>query len=384
MDAQCEKSESRPPRGVAPAILLEQVRNTAPFVLDPTFAPTSRARAPYLATLAALNDSRFNSESHLDYYRLCLSAHYGTVATFVPTDVDNQIRFKLWHPILDTATVKAMAELVAQSHQWDTRPVSRRFVQNPETGAILGGHNGEWFSTAAGAYGALKRRDPDAAAEVAALITREVQFEADTYLAFKKSRNGMDLLRTATLMAHNLGDLERVFEMWNIADADPVRDCLRGQSQPALTEAGELNKLMMASENHRHFALRAPRGLRVTADFLLPLAPFLDSWGRAVARHPQLRPEEVADIVHTLVIGWEKLRDPTLPQGGPVGYARAIAGIVEGFSGGMSALSNYLPARVLRSLKSGPLRAQIDVPQKRFEEQWANSALNFSKRRPSS
>ena len=67
------------------------------------------------------------------------------------------------------------------------------------------------------------------------------------------------------------------------------------------------------------------------------------------------------------------------PATAPVGYARALAGILEKFSGGFSELSSYIPARVERALKSGTLRAQIAIPQKRFEEQRAQIALNAVK-----
>jgi hypothetical protein len=57
-----------------------------------------------------------------------------------------------------------------------------------------------------------------------------------------------------------------------------------------------------------------------------------------------------------------------------VGYARALAGILDAFPGGASALARYLPARVERRLRAGALRALIGVPQSRFEQQWAAHA----------
>src|SRR5438105_4521856 len=106
-------------RGISPAMLLGQVRNTAPFIFDELPATT-----PYLKTLREAAPDL--SLSHLEYYRLCLSAHHGTVATFVPTDVDNQIRHRLWHPGLPLETLEAMADLVLESHAWDPTPVSTR------------------------------------------------------------------------------------------------------------------------------------------------------------------------------------------------------------------------------------------------------------------
>jgi hypothetical protein len=378
-----------PKRGVSPDILLEQVRNTAAFALLPEFHPG----APYLEPLRGAPGAAL---SHFEYYRLCLAAHFTTVATYVPTDVDNQIRFKLWDPSLPLETVLEMSKLVIESHEWDMRPLSQRWVRSPRSGEILGGHMGEWFSVAAGAYGATRRRAPDRAAELGGLIVREVQRHAEICRTFREAGDGVRLLKTATLIAHNLGDLDRVIEAWGIGEADPLVQAVykmghgSGASSPwraALSDAGALNKTFMAHENHRHFALRAVKALRSSPDLLLPIGPFFDDWGRTVARHPALRPDDVAQVVSELVLGWERLgkaaaeKAAKTAQGGPaaapapVGYARALAGILDAFPGGMAALSKLIPARVERDLKSGPLRVLIAVPQRRFEENLARSAL---------
>jgi hypothetical protein len=363
-------------RGITPPLLLEQVRNTAAFALDPSFHPG----LPYLDTLR-LQPHTQEELSHVEYFRLCVSAHFTTVATYVPTDVDNQIRFKLWDPALPLEQTMAMSELVMQAHAWDTRPVSRRWVLAPRSGRSLGGHLGEWFSIAAGAYGALRRRAPDRAAEVAGLIVREVENHAEIFSELKAARDGVGLLKAATIIAHNLGDLDRVFEMWGVPADDPLLESVfraghadARRPRAALVEAGALNKAMMALENHRHFALRAVRPLRRSADLLLPIGPFFDDWGRGLARHPLLAPEEIAETVIALVVGWERLgKTPGAPV--PVGYPRALAGILEAFPGGMAALGKLLPARVERDLRSGPLRVLISVAQSRFEETIGKTAL---------
>jgi hypothetical protein len=254
---------------------------------------------------------------------------------------------------------------------------------------------GEWFSVAAGAYGATRRRAPERAAEIAGMILREVRRHAEIYSDFSSARDGVGMLKTATLIAHNLGDLDRVLEMWNLPAEDPLVEAVfkmghgsasgsgsASRSDPGrvLAQAGALNKSFMAHENHRHFALRAVKALRRSADLLLPIGPFFDAWGRTVARHPALSPAEVASVVSELVLGWERLGKAAAEkalkaqQGGPeappapVGYARALAGILDAFPGGMAALSKLIPARVERDLKSGPLRVLISVPQARFEE----------------
>ncbi|MEK6579767.1 MAG: hypothetical protein AABZ55_11115 [Bdellovibrionota bacterium] len=376
------------PRGVLPSILLDQIKNTVPFIFDPVF---SHDEIPFIAQIKALAADPQRQFNHFEYYKLCLSAHHATVASYVPTDVDNQIRFKLWYPVLPTAVLVQMTEIVLQSRAWNNRPVSARWVVGPTTGIFLSGHHGEWLSTAAGAYSSLRKRAPDTAARVAGEIVSEVQNHALVFEDFKKSRDGLGLIRAAGIIAHNLGDLDRVLEMWNVSDDDPLRAAvfkcghrLEGQGptpyRSALTQAGQLNKTHVSHENHRHFALRSVKSLRRSADLLLPMGPFFDPWGARVAKHPALSPKDVGLIVETLAFGWEKLQAAAeTPALAPVGYARALAGIIENFPGGFNALSTYVPARIERSLKSGALRAQISIPQKRFEEQRAQIALNAVK-----
>lgn len=385
-----------PPRGIAPSLLLGQVGNTVPFVFKEEWK--ARISCPeYVRFLNEVRESLSRDPSleltHVDYFRLCLSAHAATVGSYVPTDVDGQIRFKLWHPALDTSTLAKMADEVTRSLSWDFTAVSARWVQSPETGELLGGYHGEWFSTAVGAYGALRRRDPERAAEIARAILEELEREARIFREFKKRREGIGLLQAATIIAHNLGDLDRVLELWGL-HYPKVQSTLNHSDDPLkvaafrlgheggerfgglFLEAGRMNKAFMASENHRHFALREPRCLRRNPEFLLPIAPFLDEWGERIGRHPDLAPEEVAEIVQSLVAGWERLQATDTVT---VGYPRALAGILETFPGGLSQLCEYLPARVCRNLKSGLLRNLCSVPRRRFEEQKAQAALAFGR-----
>jgi len=280
-----------------------------------------------------------------------------------------------------------MADVVLESASWDPTPVSARIAKSKHEGEIISGHNGEWFSTAAGAYGALRKKSPEKAAEIGGAIQRELQREADIFLELKDARDGIELLKASTLIAHNLGDLDRVIEMWNL----PVDDALRvqafklgheknGQFKNALFMAGQLNKLFMADENHRHFALRIPKALRRSQDFLLPVGPFFDDWGAVIAKHPLLNAKDIGEIVEALVSGWDKMQIPNeLTKRTPVGYARALSGLIENYRGGFSAVSNLVPARVERILKAGPLRQQMSVAKRRFDEQWAAMAISSAK-----
>ena len=77
----------------------------------------------------------------------------------------------------------------------------------------------------------------------------------------------------------------------------------------------------LSSEGHRHYPLRPVKALRRSPVTLLPLSPFLDDWGKAVA---QL--EESHEVLAALVTGCQKVE-------GQQGYYRAIAGMVAVSSG---------------------------------------------------
>lgn len=351
-------------RGVAPEILLSHVRNTMPFLFeDPQ---NWIKKAPHLEPLL----SQFSPESDFEYFRYCLTAHHATVSSFVPTDVDNQIRLHLWQGNPSTEVLQKMAELVLESNRWDYRPVSPRWVQSPETGARLAGHDGEWFSTAVAAYGALKRRLPEFAKTIRAAIEAEVLNEAQIFSDLVRARDGVGVLKACTLIAHNLGDLNRVIEMWNIEN-DPAMNFGIEQNK-WLAMATDLNRQKMAAENHRHFALRKPRPLRRSVDLFLPLGPFLDDWGRAISTHPLLSQKDIGEIVEALIEGLEKTP-------GSIGYTRAIAGIEDQFRGGRAALHEFLPAREARKIKSGTLRSLISQRKESFEQSWSGFALQFCK-----
>lgn len=365
-----------PIRGVTPSILIEQIQNTVPFIFEPEFLAigSSGPKTHYLKIIQALkqgiSQTPGNEMPHDQYYELCLSAHTATVGSFVPTDVDNQIRFRLWSPFLDEETLTKMADVVLDNIDWDFTPVSLRYVASPKDGALLGGHHGEWFSVGVGAYGAFRKRNPKRAAAIAAALIQEVHREYRILKDLMQAKDGIGVLKASYVIAHNLGDFARVMEMWNLPVDDPLREQFEA-TLPRFALASDLNKQVVANENHRHFALRSPKVLRKSADFLLPIGPFFDDWGAKLARHPVIRPEELGTVVEALAAGWERLP-------GTVGYARALAGIVEAFPGGLKELARYLPARVERNLKAGNLRTLMSVPKNRFEEQWARKVASFS------
>jgi hypothetical protein len=149
------------PRGIAPELLVSQVKNTMPYV----FTQSETVAASFIP-FAVLRDYESRMEgadplSHFEYFKLCLFSHYLTCATPVPTDVDNQIRLKLWPENLPLEIALPMVDLVLASHHWDFTQVSSRFAFGaPGTDfqkEALGGHQGEWFTVACAAYCAFTR-----------------------------------------------------------------------------------------------------------------------------------------------------------------------------------------------------------------------------------
>ncbi len=323
--------------------------------------------------------------SHVEYFRLCLSCHYLTCATPVPTDVDNQIRGKLWPEGLPLADALAMGSIVLSSHAWDFTPMGARVSFGAPGSewekAPLSGHYGEWFTVASAAYAALGRyRASEAKALCAALfeaITREAEREANIFASLWRAHDGLGALRAAATIAHNFGDLDRVIDQWNLRPEDPLRlhhyklgvtpfdseGKLRLQGR--LWTAGELYKSpiggsSMALENHRHFALRKPTILRSRPSFRIPFGPFFDAWGGKVAR--ALDGEALFEVVTALKDGWARLHPS-------VGYGRALHGIFEVHP----ALRDDLRLRELvRDARCKPI---LKTSREAFEAAWASSAL---------
>lgn len=349
---------------IAPETLLGLVRNTAPFIFETAFP--DGAGSSYLRLLQAARDP---SPPPAAYYHLCLAAHWATAGTYVPTDVDNAIRHKLWQEASPQDT-EAMVDLVLAALRWDYSYVTARVARSP-SGQIVSTHEGTWFSVAVGAYAAAKRARSAKAEEVLAAMVAEAEREAGLFRELCEAEDGLGTLKASALLAHNFGDLDRVADQWQLPKDDPLVRSLYDAASPDSklfagwpAHAGKVNQRFMAPENHRHYALRKPRCLRRAAQFLLPVGPFFDDWGAAVAGG--LPAEDVGEVVRALLDGL-----PRLP--GTVGYARALAGIQERFPGGFEELRRVITAKDARELRAGPLRALCSVSKERFEAQWSKS-----------
>lgn len=369
------------PRGIAPDLLISQVLNTMPYLLQTTgelarFKPTITIRQ-------FERGGQGEALSHFDYFRLCLSSHYLSCGTPVPTDVDNQIRRKLWDKNLALDIALEMADLVLESRKWDFTLLSSRFtygaVGTPFEKEALSGHLGEWFTVASAAYCAMKQYSSAAARDkgqaVFSAIADEVNRHSEIFGSLWRTADGLGCLKAASSIAHNFGDLDRVMDMWELSVGDPLRlQFYKLCSQPFDSErklrylgrlwvAGELYKSKiggssLALENHRHFALRKPKCLRASPEFFIPTAPFFDPWGRKVARglaNPDGSPSgETREVVTTLVEGWER-------QPGTVAYGRGLRGILE--------VHPELKAELKIDL------ARVPDTESEFERRWSAEAL---------
>ncbi len=374
-------------RGIAPELLLSQIRNTAPYVFgdepDAASIVASVVATPPAAFVRALEPEALGALSHADYFRLCLSAHYLTCATLVPTDVDNQIRQKLWTRSLPLATVLEMGRLVLESGGWDFGPLTTRACYgakgSPFEEVALTGHAGEFFTVAAGAYAALGRhKAADARALRDALLEAIAQATercSEVFGSLVRAGDGIGALRAAATIAHNFGDLDRVIDMWDLPFDDPLRLGFRGLTgsafdderrlryQGRLWTAGELYKSViegssMALENHRHFALRKPRGLRTHPALRVPLGPFFDDWGAEVAA--RLEDEPLIAEIDALVQA--ALRKPKTAS-----YARALCVIRQA--------RPELDERSRAIVRHPQLGRVLAMAREDFEARWSSAAL---------
>jgi hypothetical protein len=241
---------------------------------------------------------------------------------------------------------------------WAYAEVTRKLL--PTSRGSLSMHEGTWFSVAVAAYAKARQRGDQAQRErFAAHIVAEVKREEAIALEVWQRGDMRALLELSALVAHNLGDLDRVFEMWSIPDDDPLKARVHKASQeprpgldPILRGLYWINRELMAPENHRYFAFRQLRPVRRSADFMLPIPPFLDAWGERVASHPRLSMEDRTEVVLATLQGMKGLARTS-------GFARALAGMARGLPGGLDSLKRYLPARRFKELKSKEIQQRL-------------------------
>jgi hypothetical protein len=339
--------------GIAPNILLTHVINTAPFLFNGELDTTGPERA-YLAKLVFYKKN-LNTLKNIDlteYFHICLAAHWATAGTFVPTDVDNQIREGLWKHTDIKKNIERMAKLTIAAWTWDYEQVTNRKSYNPERGQVMSTHEGTWLSVAIGAYNALmKNKLFDLARDVADVILAEADKEEKLLLELREKRDHINFLRSTALMAHNFGDLDRVIDQWEMSEEDPFRKRiyklghkLNVAQNPILVYAGQVNKAFLSVENHRHMSMRQPKCLRRSNKFLIPVGPFMDKWGRDLGESKLLSLDEKGEIVCAFLEGFHR-------QDKALGYVRAYHGMMSVLPKGLESLEQNIPYDVVKELK---------------------------------
>lgn len=310
-----------------------------------------------------------------EYFVLCCAAHWASVASYVPTDVDAKIRRALWSDQPQAEELEAMLAFALRLPDWSVLEFSQRLVRLPTDwglGDCLSGHAGELLSVWGGALCAfVLRGDARATERLDAAIDGELRRQSEAFLALGRTPGReVDWLRAAAILTHNAGDLNQGLEEL-IAKKHPHPALAQferlAQAGPqryggAFAQAAEIYRICLASEGHRHYPLRAAKGLRRSADLGLPIAPFLDDWGRLVATHPLLNPAERAEVVQALLDGLRRVP-------GQMAYQRALRGFAEAHPRGLDdkALQGSLSAAARRALKDSALLKDLAVAQRSFE-----------------
>lgn len=365
--------------GIAPNLLLKDVENTAPFLFKGEIKTDGKEKS-YLAKLLFYKKN-LNSLKHInltEYFSICMAAHWSTAGTFVPTNVDNQIREGLWKHKEILGHIERMARITIESWSWDYEQVTNRKAYNPGNGQIMSTHEGTWLSVAIGAYNALlKHKKIELADEVASVILEEIKKEEDLLNELREKRDHINFLRSTALMAHNFGDLDRVIDQWEMPKENLFRQRiyklgheLNPNYSPILVFAGQVNKKFLSVENHRHMSMRQARSLRKSHHFLIPVGPFMDQWGKTLGSSKILSLPELGEIVSCFYEGYKR-------QNQAFGYARAFSGLLSALPMGLATLEADLPYDLVAEIKKSPFSKIAHQSQEDFEEEFKKNLEDF-------
>lgn len=366
-------------QGIAPNLLLRDIEITAPFIFKGELDTTGKNRA-FLAKLIFYKKN-LNQLKYIDlseYFYVCMAAHWSTAGTFVPTNVDNQIREGLWKHKDIQKHIEKMARITIDSWLWDYEQVTNRKTYNPSLNQVMSTHEGTWLSVAIGAYNALvANKRSELAEEMKQVILAEVDKEEKLLLFLREKKDHVNFLRATALMAHNFGDLDRVIDQWGMAEDDSFRKRIyklghitNENYSPILAYAGQVNKKFLSVENHRHMSMRQPRCLRRSNKFLIPVGPFMDSWGQTLGESKELTMDEKGEIIVALFDGWKR-------QDLAKGYPRAYGAMLRSFPNGIDSLAMNLPFDVVQELKKSKFQTIANLSREDFEKQMAQELEAF-------
>ena len=378
---------------IGPRTLLAQVGNTAGWIFDSAEAQESLPSEARLHEMAGgpfgwrrilghadrLEATAEPDESQwLDYFALCLAAHFGTAGTHVPTDVDTKIRGHLWFRLHTDDALDAALALAKRLAHWDVRTVTARTLTYEEFG-VISGHDGERLGVlAAGLLRFLKREDGARAQLLEDEIQRELEREAAVFEWLRRQRGReVELCRVAGNLTHNAGDLDQGLscpEAKRVGGAQRQRFARLAHVRFArfggsFRRAAAINKVVCAPEAHRHYPLRKIAELREGPVGLRPPGPFFDDWGAALARHDGWRHAARGNVLAGLLYAERRVE-------GQRGYARALAGFHRAYPGGIDALMKQtrIPTASQRAWKDPEVRKRVSVTKPSFEAQMAKLA----------
>ncbi len=365
--------------GIAPNLLLKDIENTAPFLFKGEINTEGKERA-YLAKLVFYKKN-LNALKHInltEYFHICMAAHWSTAGTFVPTNVDNQIREGLWKHMEIQGHIERMTRITIDSWLWDYSQVTNRKSYNPSNGQVMSTHEGTWLSVAIGAYCALvKNKKMELAAEVADVILAEAEKEEKLLTELRENRDHVNFLRSTALMAHNFGDLDRVIDQWQMPEDDAFRKRiyklghqLNENYSPILAFAGQVNKAFLSVENHRHMSMRQPKFLRRSYKFLIPVGPFMDDWGVTLGSSQDLSMAEKGEIIAAFYEGWTR-------QDQAYGYARAFSGMMKQFPNGLLDFERDLPYDLIAEIRKSRFHEISIMEKAEFEDEFKKKLETF-------
>lgn len=365
--------------GIAPNILLKHIESTAPFLFQGEL-DTKSPRREYLEKLRFYKKN-LKALGHInltEYFYICMAAHWTTAGTFVPTDVDNQIRESLWKHKAIKKNIEKMARITIDSWKWDYEQVTNRKSYNRINNEVMSTHEGTWLSVAIGAYCALvKNKLPELANEVSEVILAEIKKEQDLLLQLREDRDHINFLRAAPLMAHNFGDLDRVMVQWNMNENEEfckrifkLGHQLNENYDPILVFTGRVNKEFSSKENHRHMSMRQPKCLRKSYKFLLPVGPFMDQWGEDLGKSELLTDAEKAEIIAAFFEGYKR-------QDQAYGYCRAYGALIRALPDGLDQLEQHMAFDLLEEIKNSEFLTIANRAKEDFEQDYIDALSKF-------
>ncbi len=322
------------------------------------------------------NGEKYYLENLTRYFYLSLCAHWATCGSFCPTDVDNNIRLNLWRRKETPEHLEEMWQLTIDSLHWNYEGVSNKIIYHPDNPDYrLSYHEGTWFSVAVGAYAAaLKYKNESWRKKIYEAIAWEMKKEQEIAEYWYKN-DAFTFVKLSALISHNLGDFDRVVDMWQINPSDELVQNFYHLSQKPNTLFHflcEYYKKYLSIDNHRNFAYRTPKSLRKHESLLLPIGPFHEEWGGHIAQSKLLSEGEKMEIIIAMASGFEKL------PGDTYGYARAYHGFKNNFAA-LKYLLSQMTKKDLRLFESSNFVRKSNIPTKDFHQTYIHAMHEMSK-----